>query len=52
MACNYKCLKCLIVNNISKCSLCDTATYLDTTTSVYRYMSNGVHNLVWIQLIL
>lgn len=31
-ACDYKCLKCQLVNNLSKCSLCDEGAYLDTTS--------------------
>jgi hypothetical protein len=30
--CNYKCLNCQLVNNLSKCSLCDIGSYLDLTT--------------------
>jgi hypothetical protein len=31
-SCNYKCLTCQVANSLSKCSLCDTGSFLDPTT--------------------
>jgi hypothetical protein len=44
--CDYKCTKCQVINNISKCSLCDDGAYLDSTTSSCKLCPVGAKTCV------
>ena len=39
--CDYQCLSCILVNGISKCSRCDTGTYLSTTSATCQACPAG-----------
>ena len=42
--CDYKCLACTEVNDIKKCSECDTGTYLDDTTLTCKSCPMGAES--------
>lgn len=39
--CSYMCSSCVVINSISKCSVCSGSTYLDSSTASCKNCANG-----------